>query len=602
MSSEASPGARLLVHGSRSQPPERELATGDWWILEMDRRLPRDRAPEGARWCVIEDFLSEDDLEAVDEQTAEFARSWFRVDGRDVSEVGGFSVGEGLALHVFLNFNQAFKNLQLAERVLGAHRFEKVFIGSGTAVVEWAWAHAAEAHGVAVETLMAGGDSVRGSSASEWVYSFSRQGLEQMLRGTFRQLLGWAWGWAVRSDRPVMALREGRATTAAWFDQIKDCDEWRHVSLWKGPTLPSVIAGLLKWRPRLERRWRDHHAQIGRQAAFTFKDRSLWPHLEAAMRGLFVDRGAQMVAQGRVFEAYFERMRVSAAVLSWHQVDVITAIAAKRLGIPWIVLQDCWLPGKDHPAGFRRFVPSDHLLAWGEISAGWCRQMPGTQVHVAGDPGIEAFRVRAPEKTESDGAGRSLRALLTHQCWGPWSAFHSPLDTNDTITVFAEAARRLPRVRAAIKVHPLVEDPRHEGRGRFAAMQEDVAALGHADVGFLPLDSSMPEALADCDVVVTYYSLTAVEALCVGKRVIVLNVSGKRDLFPELVDAEVAPRTEEVDGLVGLIEALQHAGTPPPSNEDQEKLREFLEDVFGPPRPIAELVRSLLPAPTARIG
>jgi hypothetical protein len=302
-----------------------------------------------------------------------------------------------------------------------------------------------------------------------------------------------------------------------------------------------------------------------------------------------------MIALGRAFEGYLRRMRASALVIAWHRLDPLTHLVARKLALPVVGLQDSWLPGKGFPPGYRRFMAADHLLVWGEISAGWCREMPATEVHVAGHPGGKVFRLQPPQGAEEASRRGPLKVLLTHQCWGPWSAFHSPLDTDDTLAVCAEAARRLPAVQFAVKVHPLIEDPRHEGPGRFAEIRAAAASLDLPNFQILPLASSMDDALADCDVVVSYYSLTAVEALCAGKRVIVLNTSGKRDLFPELVEAGAARRAETAGELVVLLEELLRL--PAADDRDRaarEALDRFLDRVFAPPEPLPELVAALL--------
>ncbi|MBU0701062.1 hypothetical protein KKE26_07210, partial [bacterium] len=187
---------------------------------------------------------------------------------------------------------------------------------------------------------------------------------------------------------------------------------------------------------------------------------------------------------------------------------------------------------------------------------------------------------------------RKKEVLFTHQCWGPWSAFHSPLDTNDMFSAFAETAKKMLEIRFIIKVHPLVNHPTHEWPGRSKEIMDWVISQNLSNLSVSPLNSSMSEVFPSVDIVVTYYSLTAVEALMQGKLVIMMNLTKKRDLFPELIEYGVALCARKSSELAECITRLLTDGDL--VRKMQEARSRFIADVFAPPKNVEDELLAII--------
>jgi hypothetical protein len=83
-----------------------------------------------------------------------------------------------------------------------------------------------------------------------------------------------------------------------------------------------------------------------------------------------------------------------------------------------------------------------------------------------------------------------------------------------------------------------------------------------------PLDSSAETVLQHTDLVVTYYSLTALEAIARRIPVAMVNLTGKRDLFPELTEILGAESIRCFDDFDAIIQRLDRGEGPKgPSTE-----------------------------------
>ena len=174
------------------------------------------------------------------------------------------------------------------------------------------------------------------------------------------------------------------------------------------------------------------------------------------------------------------------------------------------------------------------------------------------------------------------------------AAFHSPLDTNDLWLATAAAARACPDVLFVGKIHPLVDDPDHEWPGRSQEIAKFVAEQRLPNFRVAPLDSGVGETLKQTDLVLTYYSLTAVEALIAGVPVAMVNLTSKRDLFPELVQLAGAPVVRTSDELIALVRRLPLRLYT--SSYQREDLARFYEKVLGRPVNVAQLISRILSA------
>jgi hypothetical protein len=569
-------------------------------VLEIDRRLERHLAPAGTKFCTYESYLTEDDLEAGDETAAEFARRWYKVGAKDTTVLGGISQGAIQEMGVFLKAVLLFKNLECAYRILTTENIEHVYVGEGVSLVRWAWLAMANKHNTAVTLLPLDHPEATASPLTEQV---------ALWRHWPRRLAGAAWRGLrklkhvalslidgadetkprVQTSRITLAIREGRATCATWFDQLRaspGIDLLPFQNKANFPTrLQKWIGGLVWFRWV----WYRYRQSLRAQPVYTYRNVDIWPYWKGEARQRFTDQFPATHYRAQYLLTWIRQNAIRGLVMPWHELNCLDYEVAQAAGTPLIVFQDSWLPGEHFPPGYRRFMRCHHLLVWGEISASWARHLESVAIHIVGNPkaptlGLRSCKAIYPGKEQN----RPLTVLLTHQCWGPWTAFHSPLDTNDMWDAFAKAARRLPEVHFVGKIHPLVDHPSHEWPGRSDEIRQWVSAQNLPNFRVLPLQSSMQEGLQEADLVVTYYSLTAVEAQTQGIPVAMMNLTSKRDLFPELVKLGGAPAVRALEDLVSLIMAIQNRAYR--LDNATVGLEHFWGKVFGTPENVAQTI------------
>jgi hypothetical protein len=112
--------------------------------------------------------------------------------------------------------------------------------------------------------------------------------------------------------------------------------------------------------------------------------------------------------------------------------------------------------------------------------------------------------------------------------------------------------------------------------------------LGLPNLRMAPLDASVDHVVADSDLVVTYYSLTALEAIALGVPVAMVNLTSKRDLFPELTEILGVTAIRDRSDLTLAITGAAHPSginTPAPN-----QLAEFWDRAMKGPHHVEDIV------------
>ena len=599
-----SDSATLVVHGSKTRRAleaflRREPGGNGLVVLQIDHRIDASSAPAGTVLRTFESYLTEADLERIDSLAAEFASTWYRLRGRDITQLNGISAGACSELDAFFRSVILLKNLECATRALDADGIGRVVLGEGVSVVRWAWEAAARRRNIQVVVL-----PVDDPPALNW-----RRPTPSLLALVLRRVGGLLRGAAAavvprstRADAPkfvaragatVIAVVEGRATCDPWLLELRQAPDLQVERLKPDELRGSVWAKLASLRCFLT--YVARRRDLQKNPCFRYGTTDLWDYWQPWVRSQFLDGFPSIHWQGRAFLAWLRRVKPRALVVPWHELSPVAFEAAERLGVVVVALQDSWLPGGHFPAGYRRFVRCHHLMVWGEISASWAVGIQGVRVHSVGHPGAGHGRRASPlpEPGRAE-AAHPKKVVLAHQCWGPWSAFHSPLDTNDLWSATAEAARACPDVLFVGKIHPLVDHPNHEWPGRSQEIMDFAAEQRLPNFSVAPLDSSVGETLEQASLLLTYYSLTAVEALLSGVPVAMVNLTAKRDLFPELTQLAGAPAVRTTEELIALVRSLPSG--PYTGCDQREDLAPFYEKVFGRPVKVASLISQILAA------
>jgi hypothetical protein len=590
--------AILLIYGSKTQKATERLLA-QWReegikpiILEIDQRVPRHLTPPGTSFRTYESYLREEDLEEIDEAAAKFAQCWYKIDAKDITLLSGISGGVLQELNVFYKAVLLFKNLECAYKILSRENIGYLYVGEGVSLVRWAWLAMAAVHGVKATLLPLDTPSL--SPLLDVKRSIFTT-IVRELRRLASVIVGLLSGFKLakqhlQTHKITLAICEGRSTCAIWFDQLRAASDFHLLPLRSTETL---LTWFQRWMGVLWFRilWYRYQLRLQHQSIFNYRGVNIWPYWKTEFRRLFFERFPPAYHYIQCLLFWIHQNHVQGIIIPWHKLSRLIYEVAQVRGIPLIVLQDSWLPGEHFPPGYRRFMRCNHLLVWGDISASWARNLESTHIHVVGNPKAPTLDLQHYHSQRKDrfNPRKQLTVTLTHQCWGPWTAFHSPLDTNDMLYAFAEAARTLRDVQFVIKVHPLVDDPNHEWPGRSDEIRQWVLDQQLPNFTMLPLESSIQEVLQETDLLVSYYSLTAVEALAQGIPVAMMNLTDKRDLFPELVELGGAPAIRSVEDLVSLIRDIQNG-----VKRDTNQAQYFLEKIFGNSVDITQVVRDIV--------
>ena len=600
-----------IIYGSKTKQATAHLLSkmpedSRLLIVEIDDRIPRNIVPEQTRFRTYEDYLSENDLESIDQKAADFAKGWYVIDGKDWTSYKGLSLGSIRAADLFLKMVLVFKNLELALHIIEKEKIKKIFVGEGVSLVRWVWKVVGQSKDISILFLPI--DSTKDFSLEQKTISLPKpKHVKNRFFEIFKlmPLIFEAFDYFVsqvyininvgrrtgnkrkKNNKMTLLVQEGRSTCEPWFSQLKNSD--RFVILPLNKTV-SIITDDLKLYfniGKFTKDWLTYVEFAKKLPAFEYKGINIWQDMRSILKEYFEEFPNLAVDIGKL-KRFLQQVCPRVIILPWHALGRLISSLSKELDIPLIVLQDSWLPGKDFPGGFRRCISCDHIFVWGKISAGWCTFCQPSHVHLMGNPRSTTLK----EKKGIWNSKRKKEVLFTHQCWGPWSAFHSPLDTNDMFSAFAETAKKMLEIRFIIKVHPLVNHPTHEWPGRSKEIMDWVISQNLSNLSVSPLNSSMAEVFPSVGIVVTYYSLTAVEALMQGKLVIMMNLTKKRDLFPELIEYGVALCARKSSELAECITRLLTDGDL--VRKMQEARSRFIADVFAPPKNVEDELLAII--------
>jgi hypothetical protein len=540
-------------------------------VVEFDDRMPP--VVRRSVWSAItvDDVLSESDLEGIDDAAAEFASRWYRVGRFNGPRLAGVWAGEALRVDVYLAIGPVLKNLACALRLLERYDVSHMLVGAGVGLEPWAWQAAASKSGVEVTDVpldagpAEGTPQRRPSRQGSGIRDRARRWRQERQRS--------------RSDndddercdrqgRLVVALHAGRGLCDCWFERLRSdrrmlCVPFRPDGL---RTLGTLAAGWwVKAWCRLV--FALASSRMRRNPVYRHRGIDLWPYWRPSAQEYFFRAFPSVLRSAARTRAWLRRRRVSGLVITWHELHrwPYLAAVAGATGACVVTLQDSWLPGPRFPNDHRRFLRCHVLATWGQIGAEWARCLQGARIATVGHPQIsDASDLLPQHRLGSSSGARRLRIVLTHQCWGRWSAFHSPLDTNDTLDLVADAAARHPEVDFVVKVHPLIDqnESHPAGISRSREIFDRMLERGLSNLSVAALESTLEDVLGGADLVMTYYSLTALDAIAGGVPVAMVNMTSKRDLFPELVEVLGVTAIRSAGDLDTVIEKMSRSCGP----------------------------------------
>jgi len=191
---------------------------------------------------------------------------------------------------------------------------------------------------------------------------------------------------------------------------------------------------------------------------------------------------------------------------------------------------------------------------------------PG-RIVLTGNPGFDRLVVRAPEEGAAVrrrlGLDQDRRMLLFASQPYRAGAFRSPEARSEMIAAIGNAMRAVPEVQLVAKAHP-AEDPRELAQ----LLGPGLCALLGPGEDIIPL-------IKASDIFMTFFSQTALQALCAGKPV--LNVAfpgaGGMDLYERSGATWVARNEREI---MECLRRLAGAGAPALRAGREAARREFV--------------------------
>lgn len=196
----------------------------------------------------------------------------------------------------------------------------------------------------------------------------------------------------------------------------------------------------------------------------------------------------------------------------------IYSLLARAAGIPSLLVQQ-GLSSRDYPEW--RFLSHDTVAAMGERSRRdlTAQGVDPERIVVTGHPGFDTFASTDPgvvaDIRNDLGIPREHRLILFASQPSYVGAFDRPQKRTDMIKAVVNVATSMKGVTLVIKPHP-------------GEKRKELAALVGKAEGVVLVDGTVDIAplIKACDVFITFFSTTALQALYVGKPVITIDVPG----------------------------------------------------------------------------
>lgn len=200
--------------------------------------------------------------------------------------------------------------------------------------------------------------------------------------------------------------------------------------------------------------------------------------------------------------------------------------SAHHLGLPVRVFVDGYLP-TNYPRTYIDALSDSEFICAEPFSAQWLSRhgRPTLPAPDFIDPGLFAQAVLPCSV-------RTVVCLLNHA--GDWSALIHRSDTDILAEAFVQLARLHPSLHLVLRPHPGMENPRHEGPGGLARLDELVRTTAAPNLEFSR--APLADDLTRADIFISEYSATLLEAWRTGKLGLIANLTGRRSFLQDFTD------------------------------------------------------------------
>jgi hypothetical protein len=319
----------------------------------------------------------------------------------------------------------------------------------------------------------------------------------------------------------------------------------------------------------------------------------LGPEVQREFKWLFRD----------LFPHFVREIAIAEHVLTEHKPDIVVSpddahsariytILAQKMNIPSLIIQQGVLDGK---AVEWRFCTADHIAAMGPSSKAAMRahNIDGEKIELTGCPRFDVLCRPSTEKRNKIRTAMHLRSdeqmiLLASQP-NFYGAFSSPEARREMLREIGKVTARMESVRLIVKAHPC-EDIRE--------LRRLIGNGAKGKVSFVESSCDIQDLILACDVFVTFFSTSALQALIAAKPVISLCFQGSGVTGPYANSEAVfqARSTDELADHLNILTGQDRSRVMAEREEARKKLTydtSYLSDGYSAQR-VAELVMRLI--------
>lgn len=602
-------------------------------ILEVNTRVEASLRRENIATKQLEDYITDEELLAMDRAILHFVHKWYTIDGYDFTMYDGISLGEVMEFDLMVYFATILPEFVYALRVASTEQPAKLLLFEDQSLLQTIFIYVCTTYfeTIEIEYLHSSGQhkdfierqnprffSSQNSStlASRQVpfqrvlnlgsrilqkclieidafirelgvFDLSRQrtifihnyrthaDLIDRLRKTLRKNI-LSEAKYVKSDYKNIANQQSRAriTFAQQWNQLKH--NTRFQQFFRYP--PSHL-GL-------------HTSSQSSKQEQSFIERSsllfdFWPIIEPHLQNLFVEYFPGLVQQIELFRRWAQRHRLSLLVLdspygtTWCRVWLL---AARQLQITTVGLMDG--PFCQVASNRSRYVTpiTDYIATWGKVSSlmALSQGFKEEQIRVIGEHYLEELKTSALDfdiqamKKELGIAPDTRIITFTPSGGAFWSAVPvvTALDQEDILRTVCEAAQGLQDSHFIIKFHPWNDF--YEGEGSLSKKIGIVNSYHLKNMSIISSSEKIVRFIALADVMLVLDSNTGLEAIYLEKPLIFLHFRNRRQFALDFVSSGAALGVYKPEDLVKMIQtALEN---PDIQSKMKHGRKTFLEE------------------------
>ena len=537
-------------------------ADGDTIILALDFWAGKKLREASISYKTPLSYLDLSTCRDLDASAADLARNWYKSLG-DRLQYDGISLGQIAELDFVFLFIDALRSANIARQVLAEHRPNSILLAGSRSPAKRnpnSICHESLPGIVAYLARQQGVPVTWAETSSSTQYDIPSSGTSPHGRRTLRQLVSGSLEFARRgfeiSTAFVSSLVTGGNDAVVFvgvpfYQRIAaamDADGPRGLNL--RPTRARWTKARLRALP-IQKMWRELKEDTAFREALTYAGISLSEVLDGRFSRFFQQRALELIEYIEGTDWILRRMRPTMLVVLEDVSPVSRAICQKfkQHGLPILVLQHgavsvdiggfCVMP-----------VEADRNAVWGRMVRDWHikRGKPESSYVVTGNPGFDpiARGYDPPDASTRRRLGLSLDGgiILVATEWFTGTSSAATIEGEERFIRYTlRALQHFPHHQVVVKLHPSHQVV-YESLVRTIAEEEGVEVTIAKD--------DLWDLLAICDLVVVSNSTVGIEAMILGKPVIMVHAYEGIEEIPYVASGAAlgASKSEEIVSAV----------------------------------------------------